>query len=1137
MTIIKKSFFRYFILLATLLLSGLSAGAYTMPLGIPEPPFGINETHEMYAGQYYEAGGFDYKDAGNGPYTHYIDNTDPNATDTDNPYGDPSKPRMTFPLTMPAGSVIEIHGTGYTTSIDRFKLVTEGTEALPVFMRGYSADASIIINKKTHVSGEYLIIENLHFYDASLVIPHMQNSYPYHAAYICVRNNEIEGTGEFKSGGGLLIKSVSDEEIAENIVVYNNEIHHCGQHDSTSENDSHAVSLGMNVKYFWMLNNHVHHNGGDSFQVKYASESPNLIPQYIYIGGNDMHDDAENAVDLKGSLDVVVSENKMYNYDGYTDTTEMGVVFVAHSGPSTYPENVWVINNDIHDAKLAGCRVTSGDEIYFVGNRVYNITNPTTGEAAAFGSWNSAEQYIVNNTITNSDIGIDYSGVDNTVVIENNIFSELNSDAYIVLSNSVYLANAVLENNLFYHSTLTPSIDGNDTSSLFTAPLFSSEENDDFTLSASSPARDAGKLSAVYQTFFDTYGLDISSDAAEITRPQADSWDIGAYEYIDAGSDSTLSLQVNQGTGDGDYEAGSVASITAYDASDGQEFDAWTGDIEYLTDPTSASTTLTMPNTDVVLTATYRDTVQYSLIVNSGSGSGDYESDTVVEIVAETAPDGQEFDIWTGDVANVTNLTSASTFITIEDEAVTVTATYKDIVTYSLTVNNGSGSGDYEAGTVVSITAEDASDGQVFNSWSGDTTNLDNANSATTTITMDADATVTATYQDEGEVLYGLVVNNGSGDGDYVSGSSVTIIADDASDGQEFDAWTGDTTALANTTSATTTVTMPESSVTVTATYKDEVVDDSPIIAERVSDSNEIDLAGREFWVFNQSDEDDDDVNVHGNLDGATQDIGEPVFTTGYGSLEFSESTDFQFYQDGVSQSNGNRTIKYNEANSCLIPLVGDGQEQTAKLYIKAGVWSYTGTFTITAGENVLEVELPSSNAWIRYEISIKFTDSVDVVIQPNGTYDGYSAFSVAGILLDELTVSTESATDTDTDGIPDEWENSYDLDASDAEDALLDTDQDGISNLDEYIAGTDPTDLQSYLRVDELTHSDESFTFSFQSQAGREYSIDRKYDLQDDEWTPLDTVVSGTGAIIEVEDDATEPAQFYRLNVSVQEE
>jgi hypothetical protein len=64
----------------------------------------------MYAGKTYAAGGFVYKDAGSGPYTHYVDNTNSASTDTNNPYGTKEKPRKTIPNNLPKGSVVEVHG-------------------------------------------------------------------------------------------------------------------------------------------------------------------------------------------------------------------------------------------------------------------------------------------------------------------------------------------------------------------------------------------------------------------------------------------------------------------------------------------------------------------------------------------------------------------------------------------------------------------------------------------------------------------------------------------------------------------------------------------------------------------------------------------------------------------------------------------------------------------------------------------------------------------------------------------------------------------------------------------------------------------------------------------------------------------
>jgi hypothetical protein len=52
----------------------------------------------------------------------------------------------------------------------------------------------------------------------------------------------------------------------------------------------------------------------------------------------------------------------------------------------------------------------------------------------------------------------------------------------------------------------------------------------------------------------------------------------------------------------------------------------------------------------------------------------------------------------------------------------------------------------------------------------------------------------------------------------------------------------------------------------------------------------------------------------------------------------------------------------------------------------------------------------------------------------------------------------TSDIDDTDNDGIPDQWETKYGLDSEDPDDADLDFDKDGISNLEEYNAGTNPS-------------------------------------------------------------------------------
>ncbi len=71
------------------------------------------------------------------------------------------------------------------------------------------------------------------------------------------------------------------------------------------------------------------------------------------------------------------------------------------------------------------------------------------------------------------------------------------------------------------------------------------------------------------------------------------------------------------------------------------------------------------------------------------------------------------------------------------------------------------------------------------------------------------------------------------------------------------------------------------------------------------------------------------------------------------------------------------------------------------------------------------------------------------------------------GVSLGPVTISLLA--DFDHDGLPDVWETARGLNTNSSADANLDLDVDGLTNYQEYLAGTEPSNAQSVLRIERL--------------------------------------------------------------------
>ncbi len=302
------------------------------------------------------------------------------------------------------------------------------------------------------------------------------------------------------------------------------------------------------------------------------------------------------------------------------------------------------------------------------------------------------------------------------------------------------------------------------------------------------------------------YVMSVTSATTFVTMPASGISIAAAYVNV-------FTLTVASGTGSGSYTNGQQVTIVAKAPAVGKAYDCWVGATQYVENVTASTTLVIMPATNISVTATYKD-IYYTLTVVNGTGGGSYTNGQQVAVMADAPPLGMQFDRWSGATAYVASLTSPTTLVTMPVSNISIVATYINV--YALTVVNGTGSGLYTNGQWVAVSADAPQLGKIFDRWIGATQVLANASSSSTVARMPSSPiAITATYID----AYALTVNAGNGDGLYPEGQRVTITADTPQLGMGFDRWTGDVAAVANVTSSVTTVVMPTSAVTVTATY------------------------------------------------------------------------------------------------------------------------------------------------------------------------------------------------------------------------------------------------------------------------------------------------------------------------------